>query len=311
MAQERKKLTFEDLVSIYFRNLHKIILTNILITVPFAVVGGLLYFISTSFGDTISTVVTPLCIIICYPLNAGVVKVTKNLACGEEKISVFKTFTDAVLNNYKQFFVHGIVLYLFFTIGIFTFSFYINTALAIGGVMLVLLISVILIALWFMFMFFYVPLMTVTYDLSIKDIYKNSALMAIGEIKVNLVALFAILILTAICTTPIILSGGLVWLLVTITFVMMGGFFPASYTYISTYFVQRNMTLLLSGNGDKIHSTKNAEERLARLRKKNEDELDDLDIEKVKNSQEEYIFHNGKMMKRTVLLEILEKRESV
>jgi hypothetical protein len=68
------------------------------------------------------------------------------------------------------------------------------------------------------------------------------------------------------------------------------------------------MMMLLTGKGDELHPTKSAEERLKKLRQENEDELQGLDIEKVRKSKEEYIFHNGKMMKRAVVLNMLEER---
>lgn len=308
MTQERKKLTFEDLISIYFKNFTKIIFTNILFALPFVLVGGILYFLTKDADSLVTAFVVPMCILICYPLNAGVTKVTRNIARGDTVTEVFKLFADAVLNNFRQFIIHGLFLYLFVAIGAFTFSFYYSSAMVMGGVMIILLIAAVLIALVVLMMFFYIPLMTVTYDLSVKDIYKNSVLMAIGEIKVNLAALFAILILTAVCTTPVMILGGIKWLSLGFALLVFLLIYPASCTYASTYLVNRNMVLLLSGEGDKVHSTKNAEERLAKLRQSRENELEGLDIEKLRQSKEEYIFHNGKMMKRSAVLSQLEKK---
>jgi uncharacterized membrane protein YesL len=308
MAEERKKLTFENMVSLYFRNLHKIIFANLLFALPFALVGGGIYLLTKNFGFVISLILTMLTVVICYPLQAGVSKVTRDIA-QEKKVNVFTNFVDAVVNNYKQFLVHSIVLYFILTIGIFSFTFYTRMARAIGGSMVVLLVAMILIAVWILFMFFYIPLMTVTFDLSVKDIYKNSALMAIGELKTNFVTLFALIILTAICSTPVILSGSSAVLIIAFSVVMLGLIYPASYTYVSGYFIRNNMMLMLTGRGDEVHSTKSAEERLRKLRQENEDELKGLDIEKVLKSNEEYIFHNGKMMKKEAILKILEERK--
>ena len=48
--------------------------------------------------------------------------------------------------------------------------------------------------------------MTVTFDIKMKDIYKNSALMTIGELKHNLFAVFGILILFLVCATVLMCS---------------------------------------------------------------------------------------------------------
>lgn len=309
MKEERKKFTFENLVSIYFRNLHKIIFTNVLFGLPTIAVALGLYFLTRPFGVILNLVIPMLTVIICYPLWAGVTLVTRNIGRGDD-VRVLDTFLDGVRSNYKQFFIHSIYLYFILTIGVLTFSFYSKMAIALGGTMIVLFIAVILIAIWLLFAMFYVPLMTVTFDLSTKDIFKNSGLMALGEIKVNLVSLFSILILSAICTTPIMFTGGNVVALLVITLVMLGLIYPASLSFISTFFVQNNMMLMLTGRGDQVHDRKSTEEKIAKLRNETEEDFSDVDVEKLKKSKEEYFFHNGKMMKRDVLLSMIEKKEN-
>ncbi|MCH5202973.1 MAG: hypothetical protein J1F17_07180 [Oscillospiraceae bacterium] len=308
MGTTRNKLTFENLVSIYFRNLHKIIFANLLFMTPVLGIGTLLYFLTKPLGYIATVFLTMLTVVICFPLYAGVNKVTRNLA-REEDVKVFSAFTEAVVSNYKQFLIHSIFLYFILTIGIFSFRFYTYMASEIGGIMYVLLVSVIAIAVWLLFTFFYIPIMTVTFDLSIKNIYKNSALMAIGEIKLNAVSLFSIFILTAICGTPVFFSGSHVWLLIAITFGMLLLIYPVSANFISNFFVQSNMMMMLTGRADEAHDIKSMEEKLQKLRNETKDELEGIDIEKVKKSKEDYIFHNGKMMKKELLLEMLEERE--
>lgn len=309
MKEERKKFTFENLVSIYFRNIHKIIFTNVLFGLPTIAVALGLYFLTRPFGVILNLVIPMLTVIICYPLWAGVTLVTRNIGRGDD-VRVLDTFLDGVRSNYKQFFIHSIYLYFILTIGVLTFSFYSKMAISLGGTMIVLFIAVILIAIWLLFAMFYVPLMTVTFDLSTKDIFKNSGLMALGEIKVNLVSLFSILILSAICTTPIMFTGGNVVALLVITLVMLGLIYPASLSFISTFFVQNNMMLMLTGRGDQVHDRKSTEEKIAKLRNETEEDFSDVDVEKLKKSKEEYFFHNGKMMKRDVLLSMIEKKEN-
>lgn len=307
MKEERKKFTFEKLVSLYFKNLHKIIFTNILFMVPTLAIGIGLYFLTKPLGAILSLVISMLTVIICYPLWAGVVMVTRNIG-RDENVKVLDTFLGAVTSNYKQFLIHSIFLYFILTIGLLSFSFYSGMASAFGGAMIVLLVSMLLISLWLMFTMFYVPLMTVTFDLSTKDIFKNSALMAIGEIKVNFVSFFSILILSSICLTPLIFAGGNIVVLLVITFLMSGLIYPASVSLISTFFVQSNMMLLLTGRGDEVHNTKNTEDRIKRMRNETEDDFSDVDLEKLKKSKEEYFFHNGKMMKRDILIELMERK---
>lgn len=309
MATERKKFTFENLVSIYFRKFYKIFFTNLLFAVPTVAVGVILYFLTKPLGEILSLVISMLTVVICYPLYAGVTLVTRNLGRGED-VKVLECFLGGIADNYKKFLVHSIILYFILTIGIFSFTFYSRMAVALGGIMYVLLITMILIALWLMFMFYYVPLMTVTFDLSLKNIYKNSALMAIGELKVNFVTLFSVLIFTAICATPLIFSAGNAVAVIVITAVMLIAVYPASYSLITGFFIQDTMMMMVTGRGDEVHDIKSTEEKLAKLRNETKDDLENIDIEKVKNSREEYIFHNGKMIKRTTILEMMKEKEN-
>ena len=309
MATERKKFTFENLVSIYFRKFYKIILTNLLFTVPTAAVVCILYFLTKPLGQIPSLVITMLSVVICYPLYAGVTLVTRNLGRGED-VKVLQCFLSGVADNYKKFLVHSIFLYFVLTIGIFSFTFYSRMAVALGGIMYVLLVTMIFIAIWLMFMFYYVPLMTVTFDLSLKHIYKNSALMALGELKVNFVTLFAALILSAICATPLVFTAGNAVAVIVITAIMVLAIYPGSYSLVTSFFIQDTMMMMVTGRGEEVHDIKSTEEKLAKLRNETKDDLADIDIEKVKNSRDEYIFHNGKMIKRDTILEMIKEKEN-
>ncbi|MGN0475864.1 MAG: hypothetical protein ACI4HM_00845 [Ruminococcus sp.] len=268
-----------------------------------------MHFLTKSLGQIPSLVITMLTVVICYPLYAGVTLVTRNLGRGED-VKVLECFLNGVADNYKKFLVHSIILYFILTIGIFSFTFYSRMAVALGGIMYVLLVTMILIAVWLLFMFYYVPLMTVTFDLSLKNIYKNSALMALGELKVNFVTLFSSLILTAVCATPLIFTVGNAVAVIVITAIMLIGIYPGSYSLVTSFFIQDTMMLMVTGRGQEVHDIKSTEEKLAKLRNETKDDLADIDIEKVKNSRDEYIFHNGKMIKRDTILEMIKEKEN-
>ena len=176
--------------------------------------------------------------------------------------------------------------------------------------MYVMLVAVILIALWVLFMYLYIPLMTVTFELSEKDILKNSALMAIGELKVNFAALFSLAILTAICATPLIFCMGNGVAVLVVSAIMLLLIYPASFSFVSNFFIQENMMMMITGKADLVHDRKSTEEKLAQLRNESKEDFSDVDVEKVKKSKEDFIFHNGKMIKRDVLLQMIEEKES-
>lgn len=183
-------------------------------------------------------------------------------------------------------------------------------AKVLGGTMYVLLAAMVLIALWLLFMYLYIPLMTVTFELSEKDILKNSALMAIGELKVNFVSLFSLAILTAICSTPLVFCMGNYVAIIIVTVAVLVLIYPASFSLISNFFIQENMMMMITGKADLIHDRKSTEEKLAQLKNDTKYDFRDVDVEKVKKSNDDFIFHNGKMIKREILLEMIEEKES-
>lgn len=116
-------------------------------------------------------------------------------------MDVFKTFIEGIKNNWKRFLIHGVITYFavifsYFSIRLYSALISQPNADSFFLVMLyVCLIISIIIAVAFLFIFFYVPSMTVTFDLSLKNIYKNSALMSFGELKHNIIATFGLFII--------------------------------------------------------------------------------------------------------------------
>ena len=68
-----------------------------------------------------------------------------------------------------------------------------------GGVLTLYIVFTVLL----LMMLHYVPIMSVTYDLKIKDVYKNSFLLVFGKIVRNIIALISVAI-------PAFAGGGLV-----------------------------------------------------------------------------------------------------
>lgn len=84
--------------------------------------------------------------------------------------------------------MHGVVTYAIIACSIFAFMYYfslLGSSLVYGSMLTVyVLFSLILTS-----MMFYVPIMSVTYELKISDIYKNSFILAFGNILKNILAM--------------------------------------------------------------------------------------------------------------------------
>ncbi len=156
-----------------FRNFHRLMLTNLLFAVPM---------------EEQARLVMLLALIPIFPFYAGVVKVTIKIASGEEKTPVFRNFISGVRENFLRFLVHGAVLYVAVVFSYVSFNIYLKLISA-NAIFMGPLIITILIMLFLLFMFFYLPAMTVTFDIPMRYIYKNSFLMSYGELKKNFTAL--------------------------------------------------------------------------------------------------------------------------
>lgn len=169
-------------------------------------------------------------------------------------MDVFKTFIEGIKNNWKRFLIHGVITYFavifsYFSIRLYSALISQPNADSFFLVMLyVCLIISIIIAVAFLFIFFYVPSMTVTFDLSLKNIYKNSALMSFGELKHNIIATFGLFVIVLFCATILIFVGNTdssIALIIT-TAILMFVLVPALASYVINASVYPGMYNLMT-----------------------------------------------------------------
>ena len=118
---------------------------------------------------------------------AGLVAIIRKYAIEGDYVPVIPTFVSAVRQNWKAFLLHGFVTYTICSCALFASLYYFTLAqgdVTFGYVMSIY--GVFTAAL--LIMMFYVPVMTVTYELRWRDIYKNALLMIFGQILRNLLA---------------------------------------------------------------------------------------------------------------------------
>ena len=115
MASQSQKDTLPIAVvfSNLFRNLPRLMLTNLLFAVPLGAFFALFWFLTTvlPLSDMQASMLMLLTIILVFPFYAGVVKVTAKMTDGEEKVPVFSNYFSAVKDNFLRFLVHGVVLF--------------------------------------------------------------------------------------------------------------------------------------------------------------------------------------------------------
>lgn len=308
MQHSRKRMKFEILIDRYFSNFHRVLFTNLLFFVPLLVAVAVYFLFNRFVEGALLTVISFLLVTLVFPFYSGVVLVTRNLAKGDESVKVFSTFIKGVKENFKKFFLYGVILSVVLLFSYFSISVY-SKLLSESWLFYAALFICILIALAVLFIFFYVPVMTVTFDLSTKYIFKNSFLMSFGEIKNNFFALIALAVVLAVCFTIIALCTNAI-LLIIVTAVLFALIIPASCQFVVSFFVYDDMYGSIAQRDTK---SKEIEEAIALMKEKNNtkafvEDYSDVDIASLKDT-DEYIFYKGKMIKQSVLLKLaLEQR---
>ena len=311
MDNERKRMRFEVFIERYFGNFHRILLTNILFAVPSAIILAILYFISIRLLPDAGAGFYLFSIIPLYPFYAGVVMVVRDIARGDSEVRTAAVFFKAVKDNFPRFLLHGAVVCAAAMFSYYSIRFYVGM-LSVSWLMYAVLFVCIFIVLLALYASFYLPLMAVTYDIKLRYLYKNCFLMSFGEFKNNLFATFAIAVVAAICLTVTAFSGS-VAVLVIILSVLWVFLIPATYTFCYTFFVYDGMVAIIREKGNKGQS----EDEKAALKDKPENrpsmaveyDFSDIDVSKLRDT-DDFIFHNGRMIKQSVLLRMIKEKQT-
>lgn len=264
----------------FFKYLPKLITANFLFSIPLAVFTAIAIFIGWICGFN-NIIIWCLGIIPAFPFYSGLVMVVRKYAVEKDNVKIFDTFKKAVKENWKQFLFHGLTTYLLIACTTFALLYYYSLAktdTSFGGVFtLYILFSILLIM-----MMLYVPVMSVTYELKIKNIYKNSFLLIFGKILRNIIALISISIPTFIIIIAVMLTDG-VWFVITGTLAIL--IYPLFYSYISIGIIAKG---LQDAVGSFTPDTKKPQPVV----------INDHERDIANHSESDYIFINGKMVKK-------------
>lgn len=303
---ERKKMKFEILLDRFFSNFHRVLFTNLLFAVPSAVLFGLFYLLSSLIFKEVVIPFLMISMIPLFPFYSGVVAVCRNIARGDKGVPVFSTFITAVKNNFLPFLLHGLIVYIASLLSFFSISLY-GSMLSQGWFFYVLLFFSILITLFLLYIAFYVPLMNITYDIPLKYVYKNSFLMAFGELKNNLFATIALAVVAAICLTITAFSGSVTVLLIVLA-VLWVFILPATATFMYVFFIYDGMASMIDSKSKPEAVADDTKKVSGKPEMNIEDDFSDIDIDSLSDT-DDYIFHNGRMVKQSTLLYMLKERQ--
>lgn len=300
-----------------FHNFPRLVLTNLLFAIPLSAFTALFWFLSTilPLSESQAPLIVLLTVIPVFPFYAGVVKVTAKMTIDDEKVPVFSNFFSAVKDNFLRFLVHGLFFYIIVVFSFVSISLYMRL-IASNSVFIGPLIISILIMLFFIFMFFYIPAMTVTFDIPMRYIYKNSFLMSYGEIKNNIIGLLGVALLLVISTTFLIACHGSPVAVVVVTIVLLVLFIPAISAFIIHSAVYKRMYGMITDKSTQTQAVNAVNTKMVETKnKRNPVEVKDEFMSSLKDfevdeslSDDEYVYFNGKMMKKGVIMKL--KREA-
>ena len=211
---------------VYFRKFFDLIKLNMLFAIPTAVTIVLVF----AFGFFISGINQSLCFlgylpfVLLSPFVAGLTFVCRNYA-REEHAFILSDFWDAVKNNWKQFLVNGLICYVFYMLMSVAISFY-STQVQQNSLLYVPLVVCLVLAFLFICAQFYIPVMIITFDLSLSKIYKNALIFAIIGLWRNLmlIAIIGVFILAAVIFFLVLPPLAIMVLLVLLIFWAFGFF---------------------------------------------------------------------------------------
>lgn len=171
---EKPKRAVPRFFTIVGRKFFDLIKLNLLFAIPVAV-SLVLVILLGSFTQL--SFVADLPFLLIFPFIAGLTIVTRNYA-REEHAFIYWDFRDAVKHNWKAFLINGAVCYAFYFILSIAIRYYSEMSKT-NNIFLVAMVVCIALAVLFVFAQYYVPVMLVTFDLTLRQVYKNALIFAI------------------------------------------------------------------------------------------------------------------------------------
>lgn len=320
MTTERKKTGIEKFLEAYFSRLGKFTFVNLIFAIPFGVSIGICYLVCRFFLPQLTTVVLPFAIVLAAPFYSGVVTACKGIYYDELSQGVFKEFIKSVRENFKSYFIHGIVAYVAFVGCYHGIVIYNHLAKSSWFFYIMLFVSV-LVALLLLFLIYGAFMMSAFFDLKLRDVYKNSLLMVFGELKSNFIVTVGALGFLAALSIPALLlcflslvvgeavTSYIVFAYIAVAVLLVA---PSGVSAIVTAGLYPDMKRVITGE---------ARANLEAIRKEDSDRVTSLDaddcsdeavnvdIDTLLKSSGDYVFYKGRMIKKSVLLKELEQRK--
>ncbi len=287
--------------SLYFqilgRKFWSICLLNlimVLFTVPYILLSVLLYhianqipFLLTDFRIHLIFIGLPFAFY--GPVVGATCKIARDFA-REEPVFIFSDFWSTFKKNIGKPMVFSAISYFFFSALTFALPAYYFTP----GIGLYVLFPLCLLATFVLVvMQFYLYTMSVCFELSVKEIFKNSLIFVFICIANNLLLFFILLALLALCILFLMLSLAGYTIMFAFIIILLACFIPAFFSYTVAMVTHPSLQRYVVEPYYQTHVEKTST-ILTKPNDGNKNEQPEKEIP-------EYVYHNGRMVHRSVL----------
>ena len=293
--REVEKNPLLEFFSVYFKNLHKIIAINLLFllcSIPAIGLQTLLYMIFKRI-NVFSAVIF---IATVFPFSGGLIICGRKLATGES-FNIFKEFSNATSKNTLHMLKHSIIACFAVLVEYLSLTSYFKLAQYNKGFWISFSISVIL-GLFLLFCSYSVAIMSTAYELKMKQLYRNAALLAIGAFKYNLLATLALVFFLMVIFSFCLAFGGMITAVLLVLFAVV--LVPESACVIVSFIlfpkIKKDME---KANSRAVPPEKEREKNVPF-----EQAVNEIPEDLLKGDMEEFVFFNGRMYKRSALLKL-------
>lgn len=210
---------------VFFRKFFNLCKLNLLFLIPVVAVAAIIYLVMNLLllAGINNLFVALIPVVLIFPFVAGLTYVTRNYA-REEHAFIFSDFKDSVKENWGKFLIHGIITYALFCLFYISITFY-SANLSTNQFYYIPFCLCIFLAIITLFMQFYIPVMIVTFDLKLIQIYKNALIFAfVGALKnllllVIFAAMFVLSYLLLAISYALIIVLFLLWIFLAFAFI--------------------------------------------------------------------------------------------
>ena len=297
-----RNFTLSEFLGGYFENIGKITLTNLFFCIPLAFYVGIMFLINSIGINNIF--VSFLAIPFLSPFFAGLFYVSRRITIGEELHPV-RDFIKGIKDNFLYFLINSAILYIIVIGLVITFSFY---SMGISDSMM--LTSFVMTLIFTVFFFFFensLLSMAVTVDLKFMDIIKNSVLLVFKGIAGHIKTLLSFAFISIILYSVFMFAGN-IYLAAAIMAIITLLFLPIMYSYVIVFNSYKTIKKYIIAPYIEQQKSQN---KISKAVNRSNEDLYAADIEKLRSLSEgdenEFVFLNGKMIKRKTITDILKK----